>query len=110
MAAHLSFRERDEFIMRLKSCLKKMGLNPNSPTQLLRAFLEHSGGLQVSQSTAHKWLIGDSLPDSKNMEIVARICNVCPHWLRTGHEKNEFGDQPASLSRNEKMTNQSIGF
>ncbi len=103
MAAHLSFKERDQFMMRLKSCLKKTGLNPNSPTQLLRAFFQHSGGLQVSQSTVHKWLIGEALPDSKNMEVVAKICNVCPHWLRTGHEKNDSGDESSNFARNEEM-------
>ncbi|MFM8466793.1 MAG: helix-turn-helix domain-containing protein [Oxalobacteraceae bacterium] len=93
MAAHLSFRERDEFTRRLKSCLKMAGLNPNSPTQLLKAFLEHSSGLHVSQSTVYKWLIGDALPDSHNMEVVAKICKVCPYWLRTGHEKNTTSEQ-----------------
>ena len=93
MAAHLSFRERDEFTRRLKSCLKDVGLNPNSPTQLLKAFLEQSSGLHVSQSTVYKWLVGDALPDAHNMEVVAKICNVCPYWLRTGQEKNRIGEQ-----------------
>jgi hypothetical protein len=88
MAAHLSFRERDEFTKRLKTSLKNAGLNPNSPTQLLREFMKQSGGLQVSQSTVHKWLVGDALPDVHNMEIVAKICQVCPYWLRTGSEKH----------------------
>ena len=99
MAAHLTFKERDAFTKRLKSCLKNKGINPNSPTQLLRAFLEQSGGVQVSQSTVHKWLTGDSLRDSQNMEIVAKICNVCPRWLRTGYEGQQAADphplQPA---------------
>ena len=93
MAAHLTFKERDAFTQRLKSSLKNRGLNPNSPTQLLRAFQQQSGGLQVSQSTVHKWLSGDSLPDSQNMEIVAKICDVCPHWLRTGSAGHEIADQ-----------------
>jgi hypothetical protein len=84
MAAHLSFREREEFTRRLKQSLTKVGLNPSSPTQLFKAFLVESGSLPISMSTVHKWLLGDALPDSKNMEIVARVCKVCPHWLRTG--------------------------
>ncbi len=98
MAAHLSFRERDEFTKRLKTCLKNSGLNPNSPTQLLREFMKQSGGLQVSQSTVHKWLVGDALPDVHNMEIVAKICNVCPYWLRTGHEKHHDDDATPPVS------------
>lgn len=97
MAAHLSFRERDEFTKRLKTCLKNSGLNPNSPTQLLREFMKQSGGLQVSQSTVHKWLVGDALPDVHNMEIVAKICRVCPYWLRTGHEKQQDNDMNSPL-------------
>lgn len=105
MAAHLTFKERDAFTTRLKSSLKNRGLNPNSPTQLLRAFLEQSGGLQVSQSTVHKWLSGDSLPDSQNMEIVAKICNVCPHWLRTGCEVHELTEQHRLQHRHQTPLN-----
>lgn len=87
MAAHLTFKERDEFKRRLKTSLREVGINPNSPTQLFRAFKSASQGWEVSQTSVYKWLEGESLPDSRNMEIVANICNVCPHWLRTGQFK-----------------------
>lgn len=89
MAAHLTFKERDEFKRRLKNSLKNAGINPNSPTQLHRAFVSASKGLEVSQSSVYKWLEGEALPDSRNMEIVAQICNVCPYWLRTGQLKED---------------------
>ena len=92
MAAHLTFREREDFTRRLKTSLKNVGLNPNSPTQLIRAFIKHGDGMRVSQSTVHKWLIGDALPDARNMSIVAGLCNVCPHWLRTGFNKEAADD------------------
>jgi hypothetical protein len=87
MAAHLSFKEREDFTHRLKTSLKSVGLNPNSPAQVMSAFLEHADGLKVSHVTVYKWLLGEALPDTRNMEIVARLCNVCPHWLRTGVPK-----------------------
>ena len=97
MAAHLSFKEREDFTRRLKTSLKNVGLNPNSPTQLIRAFLERADGLKVSHSTVYKWLLGEALPDTRNMEIVAGVCNVCPHWLRTGSTKqNEANAQEMS--------------
>jgi hypothetical protein len=37
-------------------------------------------------STVSKWLSGEALPANGNMEVVARICNVSPHWLRSGRD------------------------
>ena len=51
----------------------------------------------MSHSTVHKWLVGDALPDVHNMEIVAKICQVCPYWLRTGHEKQQDNDMNSPL-------------
>jgi hypothetical protein len=89
MAAHLTFKQRESFARRLKESLEKIGLNPNSATQLKKKFCEHSQGATVDKSTAYKWLAGDALPDGQNMEIVADLCHVCPYWLRTGIHKND---------------------
>ncbi len=97
MAAHLSFKEREDFTRRLKSSLKQAGLNPNSPTQLFRAFLNHGNEVKISLSTVHKWLLGDALPDTRNMEIVAQVCKVCPHWLRTGSKEGISEPQQKSI-------------
>ena len=89
MPAHLSFKDRDEFRLRLKACLKNVGINPNRPGELLQAFLQLSEGREVNPSSVFKWLQGDALPASGNMEIVAKICRVCPEWLRTGRSALE---------------------
>jgi len=89
MPAHLTFKERDEFKLRLKSSLKKVGLNPNSPTQVRNAFLSANQGSNITLGAVYRWLEGESLPDSQNMKIVAQVCNVCPDWLRTGLLNND---------------------
>jgi len=89
MPAHLTFKERDEFKHRLKSSLKKVGLNPNSPTQVRNAFLSANQGSNITLSAVYRWLEGESLPDLQNMKTVAQVCNVCPDWLRTGLLKND---------------------
>ena len=88
MAAHLTFKEREEFSMRLRTSLKNVGIDPNRPTQLQRAFCAMQAGSSLAISTVSKWLSGETLPANGNMEVVARICNVSPHWLRSGHETN----------------------
>lgn len=88
MAAHLTFKEREEFSKRLRTSLKNVGIDPNRPTQLLRAFCAMQVGSSLAISTVSKWLSGETLPADGNMEVVARICNVSPHWLRSGHETN----------------------
>lgn len=86
MAAHLTFKEREAFSQRLRISLKKAGIDPNRPTQLLRAFCAMQAGSSLAISTVSKWLSGETLPANENMEVVARICNVSPHWLRSGNE------------------------
>ena len=88
MAAHLTFKEREEFSKRLRTSLKNVGIDPNRPTQLQRAFCAMQAGSSLAISTVSKWLSGETLPANGNMEVVARICNVSPHWLRSGHETN----------------------
>lgn len=84
MSAHLNFKEREEFSLRLRSCLDKMGINPDSPTEFHRALQQVDENLRVTPSTIYKWLLGDSLPSEENMKIVANLCQVCPNWLRSG--------------------------
>jgi hypothetical protein len=86
MAAHLTFKEREAFSQRLHTSLKKAGIDPNRPTQLLRAFCAMQVESSLAISTVSKWLSGEALPANGNMEVVARICNVSPHWLRSGHD------------------------
>jgi hypothetical protein len=86
MAAHLTFKEREEFSRRLRTSLKNVGIDPNRPTQLLRAFCAMQVESSLAISTVSKWLSGEALPANGNMEVVARICNVSPHWLRSGHD------------------------
>ena len=94
MAAHLTFKERDEFKQRLKSSLKKVGLNPNSPTQVRLAFLSVNQELNVTIGAVYRWLEGESLPDPHNMKIVAQVCKVCPDWLRSGLLKTDTHHLP----------------
>ncbi len=86
MAAHLTFKEREAFSQRLRISLKKAGIDPTRPTQLLRAFCATQAGSSLAISTVSKWLSGEALPANGNMEVVARICNVSPHWLRSGRD------------------------
>ena len=94
MPAHLTFKERDEFKLRLNSSLKNAGLKSNSPTQLRAAFLSMDKESNISLAAVYRWLDGESLPDSQNMNILAQVCNVCPYWLRTGLLKSEDYQQP----------------
>ncbi|MFZ9256452.1 MAG: hypothetical protein ACO223_06335 [Burkholderiaceae bacterium] len=90
MAAHLNFKEREAFSRRLRSSLANAGIDPNRPTQLLRAFCAMQTGSSVAISTVSKWLSGEALPANGNMEVVARICNVSPDWLRSGEEAPSY--------------------
>jgi transcriptional regulator with XRE-family HTH domain len=47
-------------------------------------------GSSVAISTVSKWLSGEALPANGNMEVVARICNVSPDWLRSGEEAPSY--------------------
>jgi hypothetical protein len=89
MSAHLTFKERNEFKLRLNSSLKNVGLKSNSPTQLRSAFLSMDKESNISLAAVYRWLEGESLPDTQNMKILAQVCNVCPYWLRTGLLKSE---------------------
>ena len=89
MSAHLTFKERNEFKLRLNSSLKNVGLKSNSPTQLRSAFLSMDNESNISLAAVYRWLEGESLPDTQNMQILAQVCNVCPYWLRTGLLKSE---------------------
>ena len=89
MSAHLTFKERNEFKLRLNSSLKNVGLKSNNPTQLRSAFLSMDNESNISLAAVYRWLEGESLPDSQNMKILAQVCNVCPYWLRTGLLKSE---------------------
>ena len=89
MSAHLTFKERNEFKLRLNSSLKNVGLKSNSPTQLRSAFLSMDNESNISLAAVYRWLEGESLPDTQNMKILAQVCNVCPYWLRTGLLKSE---------------------
>ncbi len=84
MPAHLTFKEREEFKRRLRACLRDVGINPNRPSELMRVFMQSHEGATVTLSSVFKWLQGEALPAGMNMEIVAKICKVCPIWLRTG--------------------------
>jgi hypothetical protein len=94
MAAHLTFKERDEFKQRLRSSLENAGLNPHSPTQIRTAFICNNEASQISLAAVYKWLEGESLPGSQNMKIMAKICGVCPDWLRTGLSTGDNNPQP----------------
>jgi len=93
MSAHLTFKERNEFKLRLNSSLKNVGLKSNSPTQLRSAFLSMDNESNISLAAVYRWLEGESLPDTQNMKILAQVCNVCPYWLRTGLLKSEDNQQ-----------------
>jgi len=84
MAAHLTFKERERFKQRLHSSLRNAGFDPKSPSQIRTAFVGKNNSSNISLTAIHRWLGGESLPDSQNMKIVADICNVCPEWLRSG--------------------------
>lgn len=96
MAAHLSFREREEFARRLQKSLQAAGIDPRSPSQLRDAFQKLAVGKVISTSTTYKWLIGEALPDPRNMEVVARACGVCPDWLRTGRSSHDRSESAAA--------------
>ena len=96
MAAHLSFKEREAFACRLRSSLHAAGFDPDSPAQLRALFHSESQGKNISPSTAYKWLLGETLPDTGNMEVVARACGVCPDWLRTGLSRNDNKERISS--------------
>lgn len=96
MAAHLNFKEREEFARRLKNSLRSAGYDPGSPAQLRDLFRSTSEGKVISPSTAYKWLLGETLPDHRNMEVVARACGVCPDWLRTGRSRDESNQKAAA--------------
>ncbi len=89
MSSHLSFKDREEFQKRLKKSLQSVGINPNSPTQLLLSFKSTSKESEISIGAVYRWLQGDALPTPHNMEVLAQICKVCPYWLRTGLLKND---------------------
>lgn len=96
MAAHLSFKERDAFAHRLQTCLRAAGIDPRSPSQLRQVFQNTAPGKVISTSTAFKWLSGEALPDTRNMEVVARACGVCPDWLRTGRSSADSSASSAA--------------
>jgi hypothetical protein len=108
MAAHLTFKEREEFKQRLKSSLKKVGLNPHSPTQVRTAFLNANHGSNITLGAVYRWLEGESLPDTQNMKIVAQVCNVCPDWLRSGLLKSDTHHLPTDRLTQDPYTSHQL--
>lgn len=79
-----SFQQRLNFRDRLHQALKLAGYRPNEHSQLARDFNAVFPGKPVAVSSVYRWLSGEAIPTADKLEILARLLNVAPDWLRDG--------------------------
>jgi transcriptional regulator with XRE-family HTH domain len=75
-------KEQEEFSMRLKQALHKVGYVDLSPTQLAREFNLRYEGHPISVHAARKWLNGETIPTQQKLRVFAQWLGVAAEWLR----------------------------
>ena len=75
--------EPQAFAQRLRAALVAAGVVV-SPTTLQRKFNAVSGDAAVSVHAVRKWIMGESIPTQRRIQVLATWLAVSPNWLRFG--------------------------
>src|SRR6056297_763248 len=73
--------DKGAFAERLNQALDRIGAP--GPRRGRQTWLAKKIG--VTQKGARKWLLGLSVPEHENRQLLARLCRVTPHWLYYGY-------------------------
>lgn len=77
-----SLKEQEEFSVRLKQALHKVGYVDVSASQLAREFNLRYDGHPISVHAARKWLNGETIPTQQKLRVLAQWLGVAAEWLR----------------------------
>lgn len=84
--------DKRDFAKRLNQACIAAGIQQSV---LRRTFADQFG---VSRESARKWLVGDSLPETKRISSLAKFLGVRGEWLLTGIGPMHDSDQVAEPS------------
>ena len=77
------------FSDRIKSQLKIRGMK-YGPTRLAREFNLRWPGAPITTNAARKWLYGQSTPRLEKIQVLAKMLDTSPDWLRWGENNNTY--------------------
>ena len=69
-----------------------------SPTAVQRKFNAVSGDAPVSVHAVRKWIMGESIPTQRRIQVLAAWLAVSPNWLRFGERTAKDTIQAPSAS------------
>ena len=76
--------KREKFSERLQYSLYAAGINGDSPTKIQRGFNLLDPSTQVTVHGVRKWIVGESIPTQRKMQMLANWLGVSVSWLRFG--------------------------
>ncbi|MRV73556.1 hypothetical protein GJ700_17730 [Duganella sp. FT92W] len=75
---------RQEFSLRLKKELERMGLPLSSPTRIAAEFSAKYPRNKIAAQTVRKWLFAEAIPTQAKLLALAEWLGVSEQWLRFG--------------------------
>jgi len=81
------------FADRLNRALKGAGI-PDDRSRRSRLAQEFG----VSRESVRKWLVGESIPDTKRIEEIAKYCGARGEWLLTGQGPMHIASPAADIA------------
>lgn len=75
---------RQEFSLRLKKELERMGLPLSSPTRIAAEFSAKYPRNKIAAQTVRKWLFAEAIPTQGKLVALADWLEVSEQWLRFG--------------------------
>ncbi|WP_143133424.1 hypothetical protein [Pseudoduganella namucuonensis] len=75
---------REEFSLRLKKELERMGMPITSPTRIAAEFNAKYPGNKIASQTVRKWLFAEAIPTQAKLVALAGWLEVSEQWLRFG--------------------------
>jgi transcriptional regulator with XRE-family HTH domain len=82
---------RQEFSVRLKKELERLGLPLSSPTRIAAEFNTKYPGSKVAAQTVRKWLFAEAIPTQAKLVALAEWLEVSEQWLRFGTGRRRAG-------------------
>lgn len=95
-----SEEEKQAFARRLRRALDFAPKRVKGATDLAVQFNLRHAASPVSTQTAHKWLIGRTIPTADKIDVLSAWLGVSAHWLRFGSPSG--ADSPVLLAAEPK--------
>lgn len=82
---------RQDFSLRLKKELERLGLPLSSPTRIAAEFNTKYPRNKVAAQTMRKWLFAEAIPTQAKLVALADWLEVSEQWLRFGTGRRRAG-------------------